>query len=304
VINNTNKRAFTLIELLVVIAIIAILAAILFPVFAQAKEAAKKTQCLSNVKNLDLATIIYSSDYDDYIVPSDVTNGSGSYAPGLDQPINWNVTPYNGYEDWSVLVLPYVKNGSQSGVETTNDTPLRVAGGVFACPDFPALQAEEYGLNRYLAPGLSNGIVINWSEGGADVPAVVSTSSLDNVADKFLLMEKGYNLNTPAMMTAAGYAGSVPNSDADVNASEYLWTNGVGGPTAPNDNANQLAINGNCDDTSATGEWGNCPWLPRFRHNGVSNIGCADGHAKAYHVGQVQYAKNVYVPGAGVPALY
>ncbi len=54
------KRAFTLIELLVVIAIIAILAAILFPVFAQTKEAAKKTSCLSNEKEINLASTMYS----------------------------------------------------------------------------------------------------------------------------------------------------------------------------------------------------------------------------------------------------
>lgn len=61
-----RKAAFTLIELLVVIAIIAILAAILFPVFAQAKEAAKKTQCLSNKKQVATSTLIYAADYDDY----------------------------------------------------------------------------------------------------------------------------------------------------------------------------------------------------------------------------------------------
>jgi prepilin-type N-terminal cleavage/methylation domain-containing protein len=62
-----NRRAFTLIELLVVIAIIAILAAILFPVFAQAKTAAKKTADLSNLKNNITGTLIYSSDADDLI---------------------------------------------------------------------------------------------------------------------------------------------------------------------------------------------------------------------------------------------
>src|SRR5579862_1066856 len=58
-------RAFTLIELLVVIAIIAILAAILFPVFAQAKEAAKQTSCLSNERQIGMATMMYAGDDND-----------------------------------------------------------------------------------------------------------------------------------------------------------------------------------------------------------------------------------------------
>jgi prepilin-type N-terminal cleavage/methylation domain-containing protein len=61
------KKAFTLIKLLVVIAIIAILAAILFPVFAQANEASNKTSCLANVKQMGLATNIHSNDYDDQV---------------------------------------------------------------------------------------------------------------------------------------------------------------------------------------------------------------------------------------------
>jgi len=60
----SRRRGFTLIELLVVIAIIAILAAMLFPVFARARESARKIQCLSNVKNIAMAFQIYLTDYD------------------------------------------------------------------------------------------------------------------------------------------------------------------------------------------------------------------------------------------------
>jgi len=61
---QARRKGFTLIELLVVIAIIAILAAILFPVFAQAREKARQTTCTSNVKNLGLAVVMYAQDYD------------------------------------------------------------------------------------------------------------------------------------------------------------------------------------------------------------------------------------------------
>jgi prepilin-type N-terminal cleavage/methylation domain-containing protein len=90
------KKAFTLIELLVVIAIIAILAAILFPVFAQAKAAAKATVAISNQKQIILAEMMYMNDYDSQI-PLDQYNIPET--TGLQQEI-----------EWKGLILPYVKN--------------------------------------------------------------------------------------------------------------------------------------------------------------------------------------------------
>ncbi|MDX2064201.1 MAG: prepilin-type N-terminal cleavage/methylation domain-containing protein [Fimbriimonadaceae bacterium] len=94
------KKAFTLIELLVVIAIIAILAAILFPVFAQAKAAAKKSSDLSNIKQLSLGIITYAADTDD-ILPSAYFHRAFNPALGGTR---------GGYEHWSGMIFPYVKN--------------------------------------------------------------------------------------------------------------------------------------------------------------------------------------------------
>jgi len=100
------KRAFTLIELLVVIAIIAILAAILFPVFAQAKAAAKKISSVSNMKQLLLAEIMYENDNDDVITPT--TQWANNLADS-DAALCFSST--NCFAPWTYLCLPYIKTG-------------------------------------------------------------------------------------------------------------------------------------------------------------------------------------------------
>ena len=110
---SRKQRGFTLIELLVVIAIIAILAAILFPVFAQAREKARQTGCLSNTKQLGTAFMMYLQDYDETL------NG-----PALRRCGNTGPTPYSNYWwgtnwiTWPELIIPYTKNT-----------------GIYTCPD-------------------------------------------------------------------------------------------------------------------------------------------------------------------------
>jgi len=123
------KRGFTLIELLVVIAIIAILAAILFPVFARAREKARQASCLSNLKQLGLAAMMYGQDYDEAIVPRSI----GSWT----QP-TW-------YKRWYQLLEPYIKNTQLLSCPSQNSG--------FDLSGYGAPDDLNYGLNQDLHPG-------------------------------------------------------------------------------------------------------------------------------------------------------
>jgi prepilin-type N-terminal cleavage/methylation domain-containing protein/prepilin-type processing-associated H-X9-DG protein len=101
-----RRRAFTLIELLVVIAIIAILAAILFPVFAKAREKARQTSCLSNCKQLGLGFAQYIQDYDSNWPLMYWGNPSGTWNPNVNPPVTTPPSP----NYWGAEVTPYLKN--------------------------------------------------------------------------------------------------------------------------------------------------------------------------------------------------
>jgi prepilin-type N-terminal cleavage/methylation domain-containing protein/prepilin-type processing-associated H-X9-DG protein len=136
-----RRRAFTLIELLVVIAIIAILAAILFPVFAQAREKARTASCQSNLKQIGLAAAMYLQDYDERWVRGELYGGNTWLSP-IDDPVwqpNW----------WSQL-QPYIKNQ-----------------GVFLCPSAP--QGAWYLQGRANTSYMANWWIIYTGEIDADI---------------------------------------------------------------------------------------------------------------------------------------
>ncbi|MBI5833838.1 MAG: DUF1559 domain-containing protein [Armatimonadetes bacterium] len=96
---SAGRPAFTLIELLVVIAIIAILAAILFPVFAKAREKGRSASCTSNLKQCCIAMAQYAQDYDETLCPYSLSGGSGAGG-----------TPPNVAFPWNQLIQPYIKS--------------------------------------------------------------------------------------------------------------------------------------------------------------------------------------------------
>ena len=103
----TKRPGFTLIELLVVIAIISILASILFPAFAQAREAARKTSCISNVRQLGLAFSMYANDHDGLYPEHDRRIRDDTYGRGGVVVADWSAP---GLTNWARSIYPYVNN--------------------------------------------------------------------------------------------------------------------------------------------------------------------------------------------------
>jgi len=278
------KRAFTLIELLVVIAIIAILAAILFPVFAQAKAAAKKTAGISNQKQIGLGMIMYCGDWDDKYPQTDGCDQFSSLNPALrtaalngaagqgcgTPPTTVGATP-NGYNrvntySWQKWVMPYIKN-----VDLFNH-PGRQRDGLMW--DNGGEIMNGFALN----PALTGSANINVSTG-----ALLRTrnswlggtqSSIPDVSAAMLLFEFGsstfnfspmvmtltdYNLPTPATQTV------YPQAYREYWARIFMkWTTCSG--------ANLGEISNEVDSRVVFA-------------NGIV-LGLADGHAKFYQAQQ------------------
>lgn len=164
---GSKTSGFTLIELLVVIAIIAILAAILFPVFAQAREKARAIACMSNMKQLGLATALYVQDNDERLFFRSVKPGGNTGAARLAaQAVAPTTLAYNQIQWWNDL-MPYVK---------TN--------GVFSCPDDPV---------KGLSADANGNSTIPRSYVASNTAESLSLAQIDDPVDTIVITEKwGY----------------------------------------------------------------------------------------------------------------
>jgi prepilin-type N-terminal cleavage/methylation domain-containing protein/prepilin-type processing-associated H-X9-DG protein len=242
-----SRKAFTLIELLVVIAIIAILAAILFPVFAQAREKARAISCLSNEKQIGLGLMMYTQDYDETLFqmpfhgtpPPDPVNGQPQQSPDM---CNNGTIPCPDVW-WSDLLQPYIKNY-----------------GVFKCPDVET----AYGTHGYYLPG------------------IVSTSGTAKYLVTYGLSEYAFNLNDTEGGPKTLAALSSPANLAVIGDGLYMWQWHNCSPD-PAGSGNYIAYWDQSDQTSGwagygpvSGEGSNNPV-----HQGGANFVFADGHAKS-----------------------
>lgn len=263
-----TTRGFTLIELLVVIAIISILAAILFPVFAQAREKARSISCLSNQKQIGLGLAMYVQDYDE-VFPMGQNN------------IVWKDD--STQVTWAEMISPYTKQGEvqANGRRTTK-------GGIWTCPSHPAdYQNSHYGYHFDLMP---DGASCSW----VGTPTELSTlSDIDAPTEKIAFLEKGSNDGNSSWYQMAVW--------------EWDWHDTVktGNNIDPAKDGMKLQLSPNLGDCDiqpnpnvggSFSNWGGCSMRPRFRHNGTANVIYLDGHAKAMPKGTIKWYKNIYMP--------
>jgi len=262
---SSKKRAFTLIELLVVIAIIAILAAILFPVFAQAREKARQTSCISNVKQINTAFQMYLQDYDEVMV---ITMAQNTAPSGF--------TP----QWWSKLMEPYIKNWQIFRCPSSPDGRGIWGTGGFAWwanwSRFGTVGYNYLGLSTWWDCFDSQGVALAAVDRPASTVSFVDSNLQQTSNPRPVNNGIGYSL----VQAPAQYAAIFPAARTCT-----YWNGAMGGWdwTLPGPKPNHIG------------------WTID-RHNEMMNVGWVDGHAKAMRSGAM-YAGTNLAPGVADTAV-
>lgn len=291
------KKAFTLIELLVVIAIIAILAAILFPVFAQAKEAAKKTTCLSNTKQMAIGIYLYTGDYDDTYPNTSWEQDSlaKQSTPGFAGTYNPQ-NPNGTYQiHWTFLIQPYIKNWNifvcpSDPHPTPTDNPCtagvagvgQLTGGVMTC-DWAA-QLNSYIPVYNAMPAHDWSVVSATSFSSPSTQIVVAEHRNDGIAADGHKGTSGFYPSQPCGVLGGQNLPADPTTATPGTGSGYTYF------TADFVTKAYAAAQAKGYGTSASGKFFKAYDTVRVawdRHTGGNggNYSFADGHAKYQSVG-------------------
>jgi len=262
------RRAFTLIELLVVIAIIAILAAILFPVFSQAKEAAKQTKALAQMKQIGTSLMIYAGDYDDNFVPASMRTTN----PAVD-PIIWTEGLFPYVKNQDIFVSPAATNSTFS---TNWSTRRNQSVGYSDATGVDPLSTGVLGAAVPGTQGFTSSANFSQAEDSARTGLVVTTPNSVNGKERGYVFNPYNGAQPTTRTTAENYRWGLPLI-ADVNLCTTSGILPVGSPCPLS------GVLSNC-----TGKFPGelKPVYARFRsdgrNNGTTPVVFADGHAKVY----------------------